>query len=87
MSEQRTTVVVILRDLIAIDETETVARLDGDAVKEIQLGNLQDVVHVAELGSVGGDDRRSDGQRQIRDRASVFHERPPFVGPDWSETR
>ena len=58
-------------DLVPIDETQSVSRLHRDSVEEIQLGDLKDVMDLAELRPGGRYNGRADGQPLIGNRASL----------------
>jgi hypothetical protein len=54
-----------LDDLITPENAQAVTSRHRDAVQQVELRDLQHVVHLAELASGRGDDRRADGEGRM----------------------
>jgi hypothetical protein len=65
-----------LSDLISVYEAQPASRLHGDAVEEVQLGNLKNVMNGAELRPTGANHGCVNGQGLIGNRASLVHRYP-----------
>src|ERR1700729_2242961 len=62
-----------LSDLITVHEAQTMLRLHCDAVKEVELGYLQDVLDGPELRVGRAEYRRTNREGFVRHRATFVH--------------
>jgi hypothetical protein len=62
-----------VRDLIAVDESQSVFGLDGNTIEDIELWDLQDVLDRSELRIHGTEDWRTHREPSVRGWLSVVH--------------
>jgi hypothetical protein len=72
-------------DMVAIHETDAVGSRDYDAVEQVQIGYLQNMLDRSELFAAAGQHRRLDSKGCVGDR--FFSAHPLRLGPPTSQHR